>query len=223
MELSPHQSNPYIQVKQKNGKASGKEMLLFDSGMSGFYDLSVSAYEQFKKIDLFQNINEAAGSYTIGLHGLAETQYHYKVFLPELSINDHVFTGLIVKTTYDETSRIGSDIFKYGDVTLDYKHKKFYFEPYSVEPTLVKDTYWPVEPTFNGDKLVIGLIWDKALMDRIKIGDEIISIGSITYSSMSMCEIMVSERDIAEDKALLVLKDLDTGEIKEIEITKGRM
>ncbi len=223
MHLSPHQSNPYIEVRQKNNNATGKEMLLFDSGMSGFYDLSVSAYEQFKKINLFNNISEASGTYSIGLHGLAENQVHYRAFLPELSINKYAFNNLTVKSTHDETSRIGSDIFKYGDVTLDYRHGKFYFDPYAKQPADLQEATWPVEPTFEDGKIIIGLIWDKSLEGMINIGDEVLKMGKFDYSTLSLCEIMTTERKIPEDTIIMVLKDKFSGEIKELQIEKQHL
>mgnify|MGYP006145954341 CR=1 FL=1 len=223
MHLSPHQSNPYIEVKQQSDAAIGKEMLLFDSGMSGFYDLSVTAYEQFKNINLFKNISEASGTYSIGLHGLAENQVHYKAFLPELSVNKYVFKNLTVKSTHDETSRIGSDIFKYGDVTLDYRHGKFYFEPYAKEPADLQEATWPVEPTFEDGKIIIGLIWDKSLEGMINIGDEVLRMGKFDYSTMPICEIITTERNIPEDAVVIVLKDKFSGEIKELQIAKQNL
>lgn len=223
MGLSSYQSNPYIEVRQESTKVSGKEIILFDSGMSGFYDLSVMAYEQFKKVGMFENIIEATGTYSWGLHGLADSQTHYKVFIPEFSVNNYVFKDLTVRTTHDETSRIGSEIFKHGDVTLDYRHKRFYFEPYKNGPTTVDEQTWSVEPTFKDDKLVIGLIWDKSLEERVNPGDEILKMGNLDYSSMSICEIMVTEREIPENTTTIVLKDVVTGEIKEVQITKDRL
>lgn len=223
MELSPYQSNPYIEVRQESKSASGKEMLLFDSGMSGFYDLSVNAYEQFKKINLFENIAQATGTYSLGLHGLADAQIHYKVFLPEFYVNKYAFKNLMVKTTHDEHSRIGSEILKHGNVTLDYRHKRFYFEPYTDEPATIKEEAWSVEPTFKDDKLIIGLIWDKALEGKVNLGDEVLKMGNFDYTSMTICEIMVTEREIPEDTTTIVLKDVVTGEIKEVQITKDQL
>jgi hypothetical protein len=220
MELTAKQSHPHIIVYPVNGKIAGKDNPLFDSGMDSFYDLSLSAFEVFQKINLFTIEAQAFGTYTFGLHGMADNQKHYRLFLPELSINNYSFKNLTLETTNDDASRIGTGILKYGKVTLDYRNKKFYFEPYSEEAADVSEKTWPIGPTVSDGELVVGIIWDESLKDKVKLGDKVVKMGNTVYEGMDKCEIMVHERPEMPDTTVIILRDVDTGEIKKVEINK---
>ena len=73
---------------------------------------------------------QATGSFTFGLNGTPADENYYKFTAPQLLINGVAFKDITTETTYGESSRIGADLFKYGLVTLDYKNRAFYFEPY---------------------------------------------------------------------------------------------
>ena len=132
MTLTAVQSNPFVWIKLKKDKHTAREKILFDTGDNGFYMLSIFAYKQLTddKLEVFDKIAENEGSFTMGLHGTAEKSYNYAVNIPILTVNNMEFKNVSTKTTYSESSRFGSDILNYGKVTLDYKNKKFYLEPF---------------------------------------------------------------------------------------------
>ena len=221
MQLTPVQSNPYIWIALSNGKGKGRDHVLFDSGMDSFYDLSMKAYQTvFKPINLFQLQAEAVGSFTIGLNGAAVDENYYKVTAPQLLLNGVAFIDITTETTYGDSSRIGANLFKHGLVTLDYKNKTFYFEPYKTGAIDLEATDWPFTPTVKNNKLVVGIVWGKLWNNIILPGDEILQFDGKTYEGVDVCSILTSSHKSASQMAKLVLRDVNTGEIKELEVSK---
>lgn len=222
MELSPNQSNPFIWIKLKKGKSFANEKILFDTGDDGLYLMSINAYKHIigEKLDVIETIAENEGAFSAGLHGTAEKMTNYVVNVPTLEVNGLKLNNITAKTTYSY-SRFGSEILKYGKVTLDYKNKKFYIEPYGDSSATNLDRgVWAIDPIIENDKAVVGIIWDKTLENTVNVGDEILKFDNIDYQNMDFCEIVKSNNKVDKKTALLVLKDIKTGQIKNVEIKK---
>ena len=221
MQLTPVQSNPYIWIELSNGRSKGRDHVLFDSGMDSFYDLSMKAYQTvFEPINLFDLQAEAVGSFTWGLNGTPVDENYYKVKAPQLLLNGVVFKDITTETTYGDSSRIGANLFKHGLVTLDYKNKAFYFEPYKTGVIDLEVTDWPFTPTVKNNKLVVGIVWGKLWNNIILPGDEILQFDGKTYQGVDVCSILTHSHKSASQMAKLVLRDVNTGEIKELEVSK---
>lgn len=222
MELSKTQSSPFIWVNFKNGNIEGREILLIDSGMNGFYDLSIEAYDKmFRDMKIFREKYSASGSYAMGIHGSAAIQQQYKVLVPKLEIAGSAFTNVVTNTTTSGASRIGSGLLEYGDVILDYKNRKFYFLPYTKGDINRDDKSWPIELLPNKNSLVVGIVWDTALIGKINPGDQVLKMGEINFENQDICSLMKNKSNLKTDTTLLVVKDVKTGEHKEITITKN--
>jgi len=220
--LNP-QSSPYIWLEHKDGANGGREQLLFDTGMDGFYDISMRIYkEHLEKMTHLNVMAQASGTFSMGIFGAAEASENYKFMIPELAINTIRFKNVIAETTYDNYSRIGATLLKYGTVTVDYKRKKFYFETFDDRNSFdLTEKQWPFNAILNGGKLAIGIIWDSSLDNKIKPGDLILKFDGINFEKMTICDLMQSGiSQINKDKAVITLKDIETGEIKEFEIEK---
>ena len=71
--------------------------------------------------------------------------------------------------------------------------------------------------TFQNNKMVVGLIWDKSLKSEINFGDEILNVNGIDTQSIDVCKFLMLEiPDI--DNWILELRDINTEKIKKIEI-----
>ena len=221
MFLDPIQSNPFVKVNITNGKLTGTDELLFDSGMDSFYDLSYKGYKEvFATISLLKVEAQAVGSYSFGMHGLSGEEESYRLLAPELEINGYSFNNVTTVTTHGGSSRIGAELLKYGIVTLDYINKKFYFEPYQKEAKDLAEKSWPFIPTVKNGKVVIGLVWDKAWEGKINQDDLIVAFDGINYENTDVCDALISDHTSLNNKATLVLKDAKTGEIKTFEVTR---
>lgn len=222
MTTNPIQSTPYITVYYLNGALSANESILVDTGMNGFFDLSVHAYSQaIQKIDVFTTLHKARGSYSIGFHGVAEESDSYKVLMPQLLIGKTNFTNVTTDTTTDHTSRIGADVLDYGLMTLDFINKRFYFEPFEETKVIdVKEKTWPISLSMKDEKVVIGIVWDDKLSAIFKPGDEVLKFGDNNYEEMSFCERMLTKMNALSDTEIISVKDAVSGEINEYRLLK---
>jgi hypothetical protein len=210
------QSNPYLRINLKNGDIEGGETLMFDTGMVGLYDLSVSIYEASRKFNVFSVIHQGKGAYSLGIHGVENSTEHHMLLLPELNFAGVTFKNITTATTSDIKSRIGSQMLSYGDIIIDYPGRQLYFNPYTDGTIDLTEKSWPVQPVIKDGKFVIGIVWDSAFNDRINEGDEIIQFGEIDYSNMDPCETFKLNIKPQTDTAVIVLKDIKTGEIKKV-------
>jgi predicted aspartyl protease len=226
MTTKPIQNTPYIKAYYLNGDLSANETsILVDTGMDGFYDLSVHAYLHFnttEKIEVFKTLHKANGSYSAGLNGVAQNSDSYKVFMPQLLIGKTNFTNVTVDTTPDYTSRIGSAVLDYGLMTLDFINKRFYFESFEKSETIdVKEKSWPISLSMDGEKIIVGIVWDDKLSGILKPGDEVLEFGKYNYEEMSFCEKVLTKIQTLNDAEIISVKDVTSGEIKAYRLKKS--
>ena len=208
----------------KGEQQSSDTKLLFDTGDPSLYTMRLYAYDWFNEnMDIVEIIAESEGSYAWGIHGLFEKERHIILNIPEFRICGKTFYNIVIPTTNSQISRIGSGLLKYGRVTLDYKKKRFFYEPYDdINTDELSERPLAISPTWQNDKLIIGIIWDKSLEAQINLGDEILSIDSINIENISLCDYMkldVFKKSVSDIKTL-ELRDIKTGEVKKIEIKR---
>lgn len=222
MSLSKSQSNPYINVILKKDDILTNTNALLDSGSDGFFDISNKTYNFIEKqTNVFNKISSNEGSIALGFFGTEEKKQITLVNIPQFLINKFEINNLVATTTSSFNSRIGNQLLKYGKSTLDYKKKRFYFEPYeNIETDKLSQKPWAINPTYHNGKLVVGIIWDKSLESLINLGDEILIFDGIDYSGLSLCDIITSEREIKKNSVIIELRDVKTGMIKKVEIKR---
>lgn len=220
--LSASQSNPFINVILKKGKNDASDKILIDSGAESFYEMSLDAYKFFKeKTDVITTVAEGKGTYSWGFHGMSDLQVQHILEAPEFILNNEKFENVRITTTESKESRIGSKTFQFGKLTLDYRKKRFYFEPYkSIDKTKVSEKTWGISPTMKNKKFVVGIIWDKNLEKEINLEDEILQFGSLDFQKKDFCELVKTDTDFQEKELTIVLKDIKTGKTKELKIKK---
>ena len=221
MKLSSQQSNPFIKIGLQKDKQRAFERVLFDTGDAAFYTMSTGAYNWFnKQKDIVSKIAESEGSFGWSVHGWDNKQNHLLLHVSELHLNNQTTFNDVVVTTTHGPSRIGSKLFQYGKVTLDYKKKRFYFESFDNTGTnKLSEGPWSILPTWQNDKPVVGIIWDKALESQINLGDEILSVDGIDTRSFSPCD-LANFKNSSKEKRILELRDINTEEIKTVEIRR---
>lgn len=183
------QKSPYIKINfAGKNKGKGTEDVLIDTGMDGFYEISNRAYSIFSKEHLFEELSRSKGTSSIGLFGGAPIKEQVLFKSNSLTINNTTFENVITNTIDDSNSRLGLDLLKHGDIIIDFKNGKFYFE---AEKTIPLQNIIPVfSPTIKDGKFVVGFVWDKSYQDRLSFGDEIIRIDNYKINEMGICEIV---------------------------------
>lgn len=225
MILVPQSSLPIINIGLHKTDVYDIDLqLLFDTGDDGFFILSESAYREItQNICPLDVIAESEGSFTLGIHGTAEKQYHYMLNIPFVTINQTIFEDLLVQTTYSDNSRLGAGILDYGIVTVDYKNELFYFDPFDgLNKISIAESPWEIQPVWQDGALVVGIVWNKALEKEINVGDKILKFNDIDYQNLDFCSALLSENDNTEDEeeATVVLQDVMTGRFKTVKIKR---
>lgn len=220
MFVHPTQSSPFIKTVLRNRKTATVD-LLFDSGMSSLYDLSLRHFNLFRDNKVFSDIvQEGRGRQGYTFYGMAPETVLYRLRIPELKIGKSKYENVQINTTTNNESRIGIQWLKYGVATLDYKNQKFYFEPYPESKTDLFRKEFPITPIPQGNKLIVGALWDESLKDKISLDDQILSIGDINFENMDECELFISDFNFdKKDSYLFKIRDKQ-GNIKEIQIGK---
>lgn len=210
------QSSPYIWIKL-SGEGSGKEQVLLDTGMKGFYSISNKHLNMFEKAKIFEVNAIGNGTESIGLFGNSISSNHKRLLLPKLKISTSNFLNITTITTNDVNSKIGIDLFEKGIGTIDFKNKNFYFDEYTIDTDLTEKQIG-FSPTILNKKLSIGIVWDENLKNIIFTGDEIIAINNINYENYPICD-LISKKSIFKDIVIerITIKNKE-GEIKELKI-----
>ena len=222
MQLSPDQSLPIVTIGlfNVNDSTGITEELLFDTGASNFYSLCLRNFETFSAHHVFKQIDASTGSNTIGLYGNADNILHYRLLFQLISINNAAFTNVLSVTTSGNNSRIGSEILKYGNVTLDYKNKTFNFEPFSNEDNDMYKPTFPIDITLEGNQLLVGFVWDDDLKDVISVGDRILFIDETDYRNIDPCDLLINGTGVAEKNKATITFEKANGSIHKIDIKK---
>jgi predicted aspartyl protease len=129
LKLVGAQKSPFVALSifGKNHEV-GTEYALLDTGMDGLYDISNRINTLFQKENIVEKLASNVGAADIGLFGVNDSKEQQLIKINTLKINQTSFENIITTTTDDDNSRIGLDLLKYGDVIIDFKNKKFYFE-----------------------------------------------------------------------------------------------
>ena len=218
LKLLGIQSSPFIWMNLfGNGKA--KEQVLIDTGMAGFYDLSNKDFKIFHDKDIIQFIDSSKGSHSGGLFGSENKTEQYRSLIPKIEIAKSVFTNFVTTTTHDKFSKIGTDILDYGNMTIDYKNKRFYFDPFKKEINLKKKELG-FDPAFVNDKIVVGFVWDKNLKELISYGDEIMEVNHINIQDSDLCDLAIKKNLFMNSEKFNLHIKKQNGDIMELDLEK---
>jgi predicted aspartyl protease len=189
IKLIGSQKSPYVKFSfvGKNTN-NANDTVLIDTGMDGFYDMSNRAFNYFIESAIFETVAEAEGVSGIGIFGAGKPAPQRLIKAETATLNNTSIKNLIIETTDDINSRIGLEFLKHGDLIIDFKRKKAYFES---KDTIVLESNMPkYTPTIIENKFVVGMVWDENLAKQMSHGDQIIGINSIKTSEMNPCEIL---------------------------------
>lgn len=197
------------------------ENVMFDSGASSFFELSLRDYQQLfatssKEISL---LAKGKGILSLGAAGLENESMKYRVRIPEFKIGNQLFKNVVTITTDAPDSRMGSALLKYGDILIDYPRNVFCFLPYK---DTIPDLYtkeWDVVITVMNNHLCAGLVWDIAKLP-LKGGEQIVKVNGKRYGTVNMYEAMTTNVvNMPGDKAIITYLDKN-GKEREVTILR---
>ncbi|TKT92839.1 retropepsin-like aspartic protease [Dyadobacter frigoris] len=210
------QSYPYfmLQLSNKNTVKVG-----FDSGADNLLRLTEKDARRLVKSGVFQKVSTGYGSSNRGLLGLQAPDSLYRLKMLPINLAGCVFNNVFTETSKSSNSRIGAKLLDYGNVTLDFIHHLFYFDPLG-QSNDVNDMPWPLKPVIEGDKLTVGVVWE-SLKGKIQSGDQILSVDGESCEAIGLCDWLngKSETLMPNKSAVLSIRDRK-GNIKEIHIDR---
>jgi len=217
------QSTPIIKILLQSSRTGKnvREEVVFDSGDDNFYVLAMKHFKAFQQYQVFDTVAQGFGANSYGFNGLANDTIDYRLAVKNIVVNGANFINARLNTTLDENSRIGSTIIDYGTVTLDYKNKLFYFDPFVTTSDLKAETAdFNVSPGFENGKIVVGVIWDPALREKLKHGEEVVSINGILCNTIDPCDILTRNTPFVHETKLTLKVRHDNGNVSDVVIVK---
>jgi len=215
LSLSDGQSSPYMWIRLK-GEGKALEYVLFDTGMNGFYDMSLDNYDKLQELGAFDKIESGRGTKGIGLFNNSESRTHFRVTIPQIDIGSHDFRNVSSVTMTADRSRIGSEILKYGKVTIDYKNSRLYFEPFE-GPRDLFEKELGFSPTIRDGEVIVGIVWSEELPEKLNYGDKILSINGKKIAGEDPCE-FVSQPSPFKSDEVFHIRFLDEETLEEFEL-----
>ncbi len=202
LQLNFIQSTPVVKI-DFFGRGSASIPAVFDSGNTSFIDIALNHFVATKTVDVFNIQAKSRGKASLGLYGFGNDTTQYRLVSNELKINGTAFKGVNLNTTIGEDTMIGARLLKYGLVTIDYRNKKFYFEPYQQSFDLSEELF-PVSLIPVNNKLRVGTIWDEQLIDNFSVDDQVLAIDGVSYTTVSSCDI-IRKQDFFMGKTQVIL------------------
>jgi hypothetical protein len=219
MELVGSQNSPYIWINLK-GTENARERVLVDTGMDKLYAPAKTNYNILKDKKVFEVVGSSVGTGSVGLFGKGAREEHFRMILPTLQLGNFTLSDVPSITTNDTDSKIGAELLVYGSMTLDYRRQRFYFQPYTEVSRSSKPDFG-FTATVDGDKPVIGFVWDESLKEKIHYGDEILEVNGVPQG---LCEFLTNKRARERrDTLRLKLKPSNGGKSFEINLKKRMM
>ncbi|GAA3580098.1 retropepsin-like aspartic protease [Snuella lapsa] len=218
LTLEGNQSSPYINIRLKAHK-NASEKVLMDTGASGFYDMCKKNYHILEQNNIVAPFATGTGAASIGLLGTSEEQKQYLVKVPALEIAGHSFKNVSTITSSDSNSRIGSDILKYGAITINFRDKQFYFETYNSENDLT-EKHFGFTPTIKNNKLIVGVVWDDTLKNKISSGDEILKVNDNYISELNICDLITKDSPFKINTTINITVRIKTGNVISLALEK---
>jgi len=210
---------PFIKVNFINDKDTVSGPILFDVGANHLFRLSLEHLSVFQENNVVQHIVRSKGSTSVGIFGNADEGDMFRVSIPQLEINGSVLNGIQAEVESNSQSSIGTRLFDYGIVTFDYINSMFYFKPFNAVSE-INEKLFPISPTVNDGKLVVGAIWDTSLENQISVGDQIVSIDDIDYTNITMCDLVLKGVEFKDKERMTFGIKNATGEVRKITLER---
>ena len=198
MYLINRQKTPYVWINF--GQSSFRDLVMVDTGMHGIYDLSLETHKRLldhQKINLIAKSNGAA---TTSAFGLEKEREQFLFHFPSISIGDFTLINHVNKGTHAKNFRIGAKLLEYGRMTFDFINEEFYFEPHQKKVTLELNKLF-FNITSMDEKIIVGIVWDENLKQKIQFGDEIIVVNDWDLTKTEYCDFFLGPSVFKEESS----------------------
>ncbi len=219
-----HQYTPYFAVKFGHGPS---HQVMFDSGSDVFINIDRELLASLKETVKLTRTKTGYGSHNMGVIGSGEKNRVYRFVLDSLTLAGNPIHQPEIEVTAN-ASRIGSNLLRYGRVTLDYPGERFYFEPAS-SPLTYQDPEGSglgFSPVVEQDTFRVGLVWQNSLVDSLGLepGNRILRINQYNYADslqQSFCKSFLNNAFRSSKMIEMIYQD-EQGNYKRIKIRRKK-
>lgn len=132
-----------------------------------------------------------------------ESSEQFLFYYPRIRVNNFTFKNYINKATQANNSRIGSALLTFGTMTFDFINEKFYFENREKEINLNQKK--PLfELTYKNKKLIVGIVWEERLKDKIHFGDQILEVNGTDLTKIDFCDVVLAPSIFESDNSPII-------------------
>ena len=222
MVLIGDQGSPYVWIEFDQDKTPFKDFVMVDTGMYGIYDLSLDTYERLLKNQKINLLAKSEGAATVGAFGIGEKRDQFLFHFPSLRVGNFNILNYIHIGTHASTSRIGSELLEHGIMTLDFINEKFYFNS-TLEHFQIEQTKPYFYPTYQDEKLIVGIVWDEKLKSKIQFGDQILEVNGKDLTELDFCDLVLGPSQFKKDDLLNIKFRREKDSIFTLELKKEKM
>lgn len=209
-------TRPFFKLPVSRGSRKASHWTLIDTGAQGYSCRREGHFEHLIKQGVIDSLQQAFGRASYGLYGEEPVSAQWAAIAPEIHLGNTVLEHVPMTSTQGGSSLLGTFLLKYGDLTIDYKNKRFYYEPFEekiwVEGTLPRQ----LSVMYVDNEFIVGVVWNEELGQQIAPGDKIITIGNRPSGEFSPCDLLTGVRKIGP-KTLLQVEN-EAGEIIEVKL-----
>ena len=211
-------TRPHMKVYSRNGDRRTFQWMLIDTGASGYSSTVNNHFQHLSEKGVLADEQEAFGQSSYGVHGVEVSGRQRRGILPQMELNGVLLDSVPVHSTAGGTSLLGTFILKYGDVTIDYRQKRFYYHPFQDSIRVKEHPFSRLNIIFDDRQMVVGVIWDEELAQLIRPGDRVMEINGCPAEDYPLCDFFTGAiRFEGENRIRQFKVETQSGEILEIE------
>lgn len=211
---------PYVQMNIGNGiNFDG----LFDSGSDKLMSISDKIFEKAVKKDAAVVLNEGFGVTSTGINGIAASEKKNRTLIKQMQFGGAVINNVITIESEKSNNAIGMQLADYGNITLDYINKVFYFVPFKPVQEYKYQKTVGIKDIPEKNFYAIGIVWSNTQAEKLglKTGFQILKINDQDFSVRSPeYDCLFALTDFCKNAAITLTYKDDKETIKTVELTE---
>jgi Aspartyl protease len=211
---------PYIQMNIGNGiNFDG----LFDSGSDKLMSISDKIFDRAVKKGAASILNEGFGVTSTGINGIAASEKKNRTLIKQVIFGEAAINNAITIESEKTNNAIGIQLAEYGNITLDYINKVFYFVPFKPVQEYKYQKTIGIKDIPDKNFYAIGIVWSNTQAEKLglKTGFQILKINDQDFSVKSPThDCLFALTDFCKNPAITLTYKDDKETIKTVELTE---
>ena len=210
---------PHIKITGGNGDKKGSHWTLVDTGEQGYICRLDGHLPYMERQGVIEQLERGYGSGSIGLLGMEPPVEQVRGIVPELWVGGVRLEQVPVSSGQSGSSLLGTFLLKCGDMTIDYRKKRFYYTPF-VEERRMEARRWQVSIMFTDNEMVIGVVWSEELKPLIQAGDRVISVNGRPSGEFPLCTTLVGGFGLDPKEPIVLTVETLSGDLVDVTLNK---